>query len=182
MAFIHEELKILEYNYPFADKINHLLQEQIRGLNDTSHQPSNINAHFTGWNLNSKETTNLVRWVGDLISRDFVGNCYSSTSVILPTLKCSELWGVLYKEGDYITEHQHSPSLFSFVYYVNAPKGSSPLVFVTSRRKIKAEAGKVVIFESRLIHKVPPNKCKNRCVISGNFIYNKQTGVYGVSH
>ena len=64
---------------------------------------------------------------------------------------------------------------------VNAPKGSSPLVFVTSGRKIKPEAGKVVIFESRLNHAVPKTKSTDRCIISGNFVWDKGVGVYNLS-
>ena len=172
---ITEKLFLCEDNYPFADKVNPILYQQIRSSYDIGGQskPSNINAHFTGWDFKSKEVSNLVRWIGDLITRDF-GNIQPRNL----NFKCSELWGVLYKPGDYITQHNHSPSLFSFAYYVNAPTGSSPLVFTTSGKKIKPEAGKVVIFESRLNHKVPSNKCNDRCVISGNFIYESDGGVY----
>ena len=169
MELIRERLKIEEYNYPFADKVKSQLQSQITLLSASG--PSNINAQFTGWELQGKEVDNIIKWISNLITKDFVPDGGF-------TLKCSELWGVLYKEGDYITEHDHSPSLYSFSYYVNVPKGSSPLVFVTSGRKIKPEEGKLVIFESRLLHKVPTNKCKDRCVISGNFIYNKEIGIY----
>ena len=93
-------------------------------------------------------------------------------------LYLSDLWGQYYNKGDFQDVHNHNPAHWSFVYYVNAPKGSSPLVFTTSGKKIKPEAGKVVIFESRLNHKVPSNKCNDRCVISGNFIYESDGGVY----
>lgn len=168
--YINEKLQIEEYNYPFADKVNPLLESEIKKAR--GHKPSNIHAHFTGFyfDRNNKLAQNLSCWVSDLIRRDFIQKKVD--------LKCAELWGVLYKEGDYITEHNHSPSLYSFSYYVNVPKGSSPLVFVTSGRKIKPEAGKVVIFESRLIHKVLPNKGNGRCIISGNFIYDKEVGIY----
>jgi len=73
MAFIFEKLRVEEYTYPFADIANILLEEQVKELNDNHHQPSNINAHFTGFNLKSRDTDNLLRWVGDLISRDFIG-------------------------------------------------------------------------------------------------------------
>ncbi len=171
--YINEKLQIEEYNYPFADKVNPLLESEIKKAWDVrGHRPSNIHAHFTGFDFerNNKLAQNLSCWVNDLIRRDFIQGAVD--------LKCVELWGVLYKEGDYITEHNHSPSLYSFSYYVNAPKGSSPLVFVTSGRKIKPEAGKVVIFESRLKHKVLPNKVNGRCIISGNFIYDKGEGTY----
>tara|TARA_B100000287_G_scaffold349756_1_gene338408 strand:+ start:942 stop:1472 length:531 start_codon:yes stop_codon:yes gene_type:complete len=171
---IREKLIVGEYNYPFADKVNPLLESQIKERWDTKVKPSNIHAHFTGFHFDrdNKSAQNLSRWVGDLIRKDFTQSPVDLT--------CVELWGVLYNKGDYIERHQHYPSLFSFVYFVNAPKGSSPLVFHNSGHKIKAETGKVVIFESRLIHKVPPNKSTGRCIISGNFIYAKNVGTFGL--
>jgi hypothetical protein len=63
-----------------------------------------------------------------------------------------------------------TPNYFSFVYYVTTPEGSSPLVFPTSGHEVKAEEGKVVIFESRLRHTIPPNQCEERCILAGNFV------------
>ena len=63
--------------------------------------------------------------------------------------------------------HAH-PSPFSFVYFVRCPKGSSPLIFTTSGKKIKAEEGKVVIFPGNLLHHVPENKCDGRITLAGN--------------
>tara|TARA_B100000287_G_scaffold405781_1_gene429664 strand:- start:361 stop:882 length:522 start_codon:yes stop_codon:yes gene_type:complete len=171
--FIREKLQVHEYKYPFAEKVNPLLESQIREVWDNRDKPINMNAHFTGFHFDrdNKSAQNISRWVSDLIRK----------VLEYPVdLKCVELWGVLYNEGDYVTAHPHTPSLYSFVYFVNTPKGSSPLVFETSGRKIKPEAGKVVIFDSRLVHKVPPNKCKGRCTISGNFIYPRQVGTFGL--
>ena len=137
---INEKLLVLERIYPFADRINPFLQSQIVLLDSPATKPSNINAQFTGWHLEGKEVNNLVKWVSNIITNDILWTTY--------ILKCVEVWGVLYKKGDYITEHQHSPSLLSFVYFVNTPKGSSPVKFVTSGYKVKPEAGKVVIFDS----------------------------------
>ncbi len=172
IKYVNEKLVVSEYIYPYADKVKSKLQSQIESLNDPIRKPSNINAQFTGWHLQSKEANNIVQWVSDLMTHDFLWSVY--------TLKCVELWGVLYKKGDYITKHQHTPSLYSFVYYVNAPKGSSPLKFSTSGYKVKAQEGKVVIFDSRLDHEVPFNRGENRCVVSGNFIWDKETGTAGI--
>ena len=169
---INEKLLVLERIYPFADRINPFLQSQIVLLDSPATKPSNINAQFTGWHLEGKEVNNLVKWVSNIITNDILWTTY--------ILKCVEVWGVLYKKGDYITEHQHSPSLLSFVYFVNTPKGSSPVKFVTSGYKVKPEAGKVVIFESRLIHEVPPNRGEDRCIVSGNFIWDKETGTANI--
>ena len=177
---VYEKLRVLEYTYPFASKANPILEEQIVHLSDDTtsplsilklKKPDNINAQFTGWQYRTKESERLVQWIGDLISRDLLWSKY--------TVKPVEVWGVLYKKGDYITSHAHTPSLFSAVYYVNAPKGSSPLVFSTTKKKVIPAAGKLVIFESRLVHEVPPNKGDGRCMVSANYIWDKDFGTFG---
>ena len=172
---LKENLQLREYSYPLADKINPLLYEQIKELNDPSKKPPNINAQFTGWHLKSKEVNTIVQWVNNLLD-----TYWTKVNGELYHFRCTEVWGVLYKEGDYISPHQHSPSIYSFVYYVTTPKGSSPLVFSTSGKRIKPVAGNVVLFESRLLHEVPRNKCSERCVISGNFIYPRNSGTLGI--
>ena len=79
------------------------------------------------------------------------------------------MWGLLYNKGDEVTSHHHGGNLFSFSYYVSAPKGSSPLIFTTSGYKIKPKEGQLIIFDSRLIHHIPKDKSEGRCVIVGNF-------------
>ena len=74
-----------------------------------------------------------------------------------------------YRKGDYTVSHIH-PGDFSFVYFVKTPSGSSPLVFTTSGKRIKAEEGKLILFSSRLKHHVPKNRCDNRIVLSGNLV------------
>ena len=59
-------------------------------------------------------------------------------------------------------------ALYAFVYFVNSPKGSSPLVFTTSGKRIKPEEGKILIFPPQLFHHVPKNKCDGRITLSGN--------------
>ena len=82
MELIRERLKIEEYNYPFADKVKSQLQSQITLLSASG--PSNINAQFTGWELQGKEVDNIIKWIGNLITKDFVPDGGF-------TLKCSEL-------------------------------------------------------------------------------------------
>ena len=53
-------------------------------------------------------------------------------------------------------------NLLSFVYFVKCPKGSSPLVFTTSGKKVKAEEGKIALFPANILHHVPKNRCEGR--------------------
>ena len=84
------------------------------------------------------------------------------------------LWGQVYSKNDYQQAHCHLPHHWSFVYYVNTPRGSSPLVFEQSKRKIYPKEGEVIIFPGWIRHYVPPNKCEGRSIIAGNFTYKKK--------
>ena len=168
---IRERLWIEEYNYPFAEQVNPVLLSYILKLDANSGKPYHIHAKQTHWHLDSKEVKNLIEWITNLLHRDYEFRI---------RLKCPEVWGVVCNEGDFVESHCHSPSQYSFVYYVNVPKGSSSLVFPTSGHRVKPVAGKMVLFDSKLNHEVKYNKCTNRCVISGNFINHLERGTYGV--
>ena len=80
-------------------------------------------------------------------------------------------WFANYDRGEYANSHHHLPfSIFSFVYFIKCPKGSSPLIFSTTGKRLKAEEGKIVIFPSSMMHHVPSNKCEDRRVLAGNFL------------
>ena len=177
---IYEKLLVGEYQYPLADEINPTLLDYIISLESNTDKPSNIMAKMTPWNIMGiKEVDDIIEWVSTQIHKDFL-NMPGRQELPFRLVECKECWGVLYQEGDCITKHNHTPSQYSFTYYVNVPEGSSQLVFPESRYHIQPVAGQVVIFESRLTHMVLPNNCKNRCSIAGNFTHNKSTGTYGL--
>ena len=159
MKYLRERLKIKEYLYPYPEKINPALYSLVEGSEDDIKKGSKVHAKMTKWDLKSVEVELLLQWIKSLIQRDF-------TSV---SCECRSVWGIMYNQGDYVEDHNHKSS-YSFSYYVNVPKGSSPLMFTTSGHKVKVEVGKLVLFESRLNHYTLPNKCNQRCIISGNFV------------
>ena len=83
-------------------------------------------------------------------------------------------WLANYAKGDKTFPHAHTPAVFSFVYFVKCPKGSSPLVFSTSGKRIKSEEGKLVLTNGCVRHHVPKSKCSGRIVYVGN-IFSKPT-------
>ena len=87
-------------------------------------------------------------------------------------LELKDLWGQVYNEGDFQESHDHVPNHWSFVYYVNTPRGSSPLVFESSGKKFRPKAGQVIIFPAWLMHYVPPTT-KNRISLSRVTLANK---------
>ena len=172
MKEIRERLKIFESKYPFADNLNPKLHKAILDIEDSLDKPKSVDAKMTEWRTKNELFDVVTSFIGKHIETDFG----------IRGMTCSECWGIICNNGDSIETHNHQPSQFSFAYYVNTPKGSSPLVFDTSGYRVKAESGKIVIFDSKLKHHVPKNRCDGRSLISGNFIYGKNSGVFGLIH
>ncbi len=170
--FVKEKHDVIIEYYPFADSI----KEKI--LSDSSKFPlirekynwdgglTNVRAlqmepidhpdqNFSSVNL-------LFDWILTLVRNQK----YIKSQHLL--FKIDHFWIANYEKGDFTIPHHHHPSHWSFVYFLNSPKGSSPLVFTTSGKKIKAEDGKVVIFAGEVLHHVPKNKCDGRIVLAGN--------------
>ena len=157
---------LIEY-HPHAESLN----EKLITESSTWKCPNRFytNIHGEKWSTNNKDKSNpsqlVFEWVKSLL-RDF----YRLRSDAVVSMKYDvEMWFAKYDKGDYATEHHHLPcALFSFVYFINCPRGSSPLIFKESGKRIKAEEGKVVVFSSNLKHYVPKNRCENRLVLAGN--------------
>ena len=82
---------------------------------------------------------------------------------------CTDCWGAIYKTGERTDPHAHWPSLWSFVYCVDACPKCSPLVFPGAGRAIKPNTGLIIIFPGDVSHYVPKQECEhNRVIISGN--------------
>ena len=158
MTVISEELHIEEYFYPLAKDYNPVFEFIIKESTAAGTSPKGCFAKMSEWNIHHKHQSinKLIDWILTMTYSHFIQPFEDITNVY--PIKCSETWGMSYDEGHYLKPHRHDPTQFSFVYYVNAPEGSSPLVFPSSGHEIKAEAGKVTIFESRLLHSVPPNQ------------------------
>ena len=176
---IKERHEIIIKHHPYCESLNKKLMEDVKTFRFYSPEelPFNTNIQGTQYNFgrrNKNEWTPsiclLVDWIYQLI-----GNI-SQGAEELDGKPRSTVWFARYNKGDYTKEHDHQlHALFAFVYFVNAPSGSSSLFFPTSGKKIKAEEGKVVIFPGNVRHSVPPNKCDNRIVVAGNIGYDFST-------
>ena len=165
----HTDKKIGEYHYPPFNDINEKLFYIIQdlGSGSTGVNPKEAHCTMTDWDLytSQEHVKTMVDWVQRIIDDQFNPPEHDFKTV--------ETWAVTYKEGEDIDWHSHGISSYSFVYYVNVPEGSSPLLFQNPEGIIDPKPGKVVIFESRLKHKVPPNNCNGRCAVSGNIFLKK---------
>lgn len=80
--------------------------------------------------------------------------------------KCYNCWGMLYDQNDYAVKHNHFPSTFGAVVYIDIENESSPIVF-EDQLSIVPAAGSLIVFPAMLDHVVPKTKSK-RIVVAMN--------------
>ena len=171
---LSEQTKIHIHQYPFAERLNPILHKIIMDRADKEDMGAIMTDYFS---FGVSEFEKIGNYALNLIrgwewSRE-------TPVIVHDPLTLHAIWGQWYRKGDFQVAHTHYPNQWSFVYYVNTPKGSSPLVFTTSKKKVLAKAGQMVIFPSWVRHQVPPNKCEERSVVAGNFFYeNKYKTTY----
>ena len=164
------DAKLYSYKYPKAEELNPILHDVIVNRTKNSEHPNNMGALMSQpYDFTVKEFNIIVEYVKEVLS-ELKDAPYPYKS---HPLKLVEVWGQYYKEEAYQISHYHAHSDWAFVYYVNTPPGSSPLVFDKSEKEVYSKAGEVIIFPGWLIHHVPSNKGEGRSVISGNLSYIK---------
>ncbi len=93
-------------------------------------------------------------------------------------------WVQKYKKEDVHSIHIHSKGLeeYSFIYYIDGTKNSSPTLFYNlgypyveiSHHKVSPEKGKLVFFLGCLPHEVRNNGDTKRLIVSGNIAFNNE--------
>ena len=163
-----ENLEIQIHHHPHYQSLNEKLMDDLcklnflphkQNLNYTNIKGSQFNFCNENLSLKPKGVALIENWVEQII-RDKEKGSFNFNF---------RTWVARLDKNQETVEHCHLPYCsFAFVYFVNTPKGSSPLVFPTSGKKIKPEPGKLVLFPAPLRHKVPVNKCDNRVTIASN--------------
>ena len=159
---IKQELDIIIEKHPHSKSLNKKLLLECKNCPENNSNYTNIK----GTKLFVKDSPNctlVLNWVVNILKNKL----HSSNSE--PIEYDKSMWFAKYDKGDYTEVHSHEPyALFSWVYFVNCPRGSSPLVL--NGKRIKAEEGKIVIFPAFVKHHVPKNKCKDRITLVGNML------------
>jgi hypothetical protein len=176
VKLISEKLAVATYTYPFAEEKKDIFYSYIKSLprgrfNPLPEEDQN-NVLITRRHLYKEEILHpLLQWITQILHRDFITRYVSSEYQVHSSheIKCNEMWGVTYQKGSFLGPHTHSPAMYTFSYNLNIPKNSPPLIFSNSGYRVKSKEGQLIIFESRLSHRVPLCKVNNRCVIAGSF-------------
>ena len=168
MMRIREECDIIIERHPHYKSLNKKLMEDV----DNVDYPEGLSyedyykfyAKHSSYNTLTDNVKIINSWVVNVLRIHF-GSSLSNYQ-----LKVMQNWFAVYDKGDWVDYHKHFPLSYSFVYFVNCPRGSAPLKFYYSGKKVKAEDGKLVIFPAHVRHSVPKNKCKNRVSLIGNVL------------
>ena len=154
--------KLLIDRHPLYESLNKKLMIESLDADYSISGTTNVKAQRSQWSTKSPTIEIIQRWVESVITSHY--NIHSRGY----KFSYNGSWFVRYSKGDYTIPHDHDLSWMSWVYFINCPKGSSPLVLTDSGKRISAEEGKVVIFPGFVRHEVPVNKSDDRVALICN--------------
>ena len=183
---------VFKYQIDNYKNINEELTKYIYELNNKDNigvNKSNINGwHSRAFDFNGKENTpnkfysHINNYIEDVFSK--LGWEYDKTKV-----KCTSMWAIINKKGNFNIEHTHPNNYLSAAYYVKAPdncgnfKATNPNILsrhIRAKTKqanelnsnsasIKINEGDLLIFPAYLPHSVEENKSnEDRVIVSFN--------------
>ena len=176
-----ENIRVKEYldikidRHPFYKSLNEKIIEDAKMLEFYPPEDNYVFTNIKGSQYNfdaGKEPDSIksiLKWIEEDLNDLHLFSSSHRLAVSGRSFNYAGCWLAKYNKGDYTLKHWHYPSTLSFVYFVKSPKGSSPLVFSNSGKKVKSEEGKVVIFPGNMMHHVPKNNCNDRITLAGNF-------------
>ena len=139
-------------DYPDASILNKILYPIIKDAEKYFVAPNT--ACRTTFNIHkSKEVSGFTSWLENKF----------------PKYKIAVSWGMVYNIGEGANKHSHDPYPMTFVYYVNVPEGSSPLI--VEDQTINIKEGQVIFFPGDVLHSVPRSTVDGRCIIAGQVTY-----------
>jgi len=169
------EKLVKTYIIPDCEELNKVLKQKILDFGDDQDRRTNVKAFMTTYFINRSPKYDFYPFTefkefyrqahGDYITSLYDLNI--KQDVLYSPIQ--QIWGAVYRKGDYTIEHNHSPFHISFVYYVEAGEDSAPLIFRSIDAIVKPKDGMLVLFPSWLKHEVPEHtSVTDRVVIAGN--------------
>ena len=159
-----EKLAVAEFMHPDFNHICEPLHEYIKDLPKIGYEPS-VNASMSDRRIHEQGNpvlSQFLSWLQKIITKNT--HIFGKDGA----LRLEEVWGTTFKKGDNITPHNHMPYAWTWIFYVNVPADSSPIIFSESKHTVPAVQGKLLILEGRLMHEVPECTTDGRCIVSGN--------------
>ena len=141
--------------------LNNNLTKIIKLVGDTQNQKTNVKADMTDWFMQRKYQ--IFNFVGDIAIK-----FAQEASPYEVQFELYDIWGAVYKRGDFTKNHDHWPHTWSFSYYVKSD-GTTPIIFPDSPYSLYPKTNDIVLFPGILRHGVPIHESdEERIIVSGN--------------
>ena len=147
---------------------NKQFKESILKIREENPQNHDLMKQNTGWHSSYrlhletpyfKDLCNFTTGACSFISESHYGHTPPEPYMVY------NMWAMMYEKGNRTAEHDHFPSVFAAVYFVDCEEGSAPLKFYG--KSIVPKNGALVIFPGIVRHEVLPTET-NRIVLSMN--------------
>lgn len=144
--------------------------DKLYEIGDESGGKTNIKGIMTNYHIWEKYPifNKLIKNIYLSIINDPINERYfpNSNKGFYP--KITQCWGAIYQKGHYTLPHIHLPSIYSFVYYLQAD-GNDVSRLKFSEFEIKPRQDLLVGFPAWLEHEVPISTIDNdRIILAGN--------------
>lgn len=159
---LHESKDIFVLDYPLASELNPILHKLILEHSSLADRGT----MQTEWISQFEEFILVASYVKIFLQLPRFQVGIHNTKLVLMSL-----WGMVYNPGDHQIVHDHLPCHWAFVYYVNTPENSPPLVFDDCSFRFFPKAGQFIVFPAALRHHVPESSISGRTNVVGNFYY-----------
>mgnify|MGYP001352387754 FL=1 len=164
---------IVTYETTIKDpKMDKQIKKIIDGQGDRQNNKSNVQAQMTEWVMQDEPGFKKLADIVKTMAIECSLKQYNRR--IIPEI--SDMWGMKYKSNDYTFTHDHWPALWSFAYYLNAPKNAPGLFFPQMGEQggeRKLEPGLLIMFPGHIQHAVRKVIYRGyRYVVSAN-VYDK---------
>jgi hypothetical protein len=144
----HIEKKVLQ-DYFFIEGITDIdskyfinkIKEGFKREDNLSYK-TNVKDQMTSWNY-FNEDSEFLKTMENLIK-------YVDTHISFPKYSIKDSWGFCVSSGNHTVEHDHIPTLWSGVIYLN--EHNQTLDFNQINKRVKPEKGKFALFSSSLKH------------------------------
>jgi len=123
----------------------------------------------TDWFLTLNETPAYFNMFSPMVAE----HCRQVKNMLkLPVdIKCVDYWFQQYRTGDYHSWHTHANCLYSNIYYLDLPEGTSKTTFkfIDKEFEVDVEEGDILTFPGSMLHCSKPNTSEHtKTVIAFN--------------
>jgi len=159
-------------NLNINSTITNTIIKTIRDGGDKQGRETNVKASMTDWHMEKepgffqleKEINSIINYLPNVM--------ISNISLQHTSMVVDQMWGMVYKKNDYTDFHNHWPSTWSGVFYLEIPNDyAGALVFPDLEHNIEPVTGQLVIFSGNTMHGVKTIQSNSeRIAVSFNYL------------